>query len=416
MEVSEDCTYCISEEPAQKLDSESSYAKRQRLSRSPELFTSCGESEDDTASSTACRGHFFFPSDDECEAFSDDAIFPPDASVVDDGNWDGNTRTTDRDCESSSVIYPSDVSELEGEEATANVEEADSIDFPSQRAVTVDGQSPNERERAATVLVATCCEKDCLLHLTAHDVIMTRRKLSSLRGTEQRQWLMDRLVENSHEVEKGKLETKYLVAGQEVCQLAWCKVTLISSKRVSSALKSASLGQVIAEHGNKGKKRMNTKSENAKAWMQRYFHLIGDRMPHNSQIHLPSWETQKDLYTRYAEDMTLQNIASTEVVCLSMFYKLWNGDFSYVVIPEVSLDCMCMHTFNMCMTCDLRITHQTGILAFCVMEHLFHYVQQNRFAKCDICVKIKVERRDCLDKKKQSDLSGRLQDHLKMVE
>lgn len=256
--------------------------------------------------------------------------------MVDDGTWDGNTRTTDS---------PSDVSALETV-VNANEEKADSSDFPSRRTFTVDEQTPNERERAAIVLVARCCEKDCLLHLTAHDVIMTRRKLSSLRSIEQRQWLMDRLVENSHEVEKGKLETKYIVAGQEVCQLAWCKVTQISSKRVSSALKSASLGQVIAEHGNKGKKRMNTKSENAKAWMQRYFDLIGDRMPHKSQIHLPSWETQKDVYTRYVEDMTRQNIASTEIVCLSMFYKLWNDDFSHVVIPEVSLDFMCMHTLE----------------------------------------------------------------------
>ena len=55
----------------------------------------------------------------------------------------------------------------------ANEEKADSIDFPTRRTFTVDEQTPNERELAAIVLVARCCEKDCLLHLTAHDVIMT---------------------------------------------------------------------------------------------------------------------------------------------------------------------------------------------------------------------------------------------------
>lgn len=346
MEDAEDYVY-ISNEPEYELDTENSYSKRLRLSQSPKLFTSYEESEDYSASSTASCSQFIFPSEDECETSGESAIFPSDVSMADDGNWDGNARNTDRDCDSptTNIAYLSDVSALETV-VNANEEKADSIDFPSRRTSTVDEQPPNERERAAIVLVAKCCEKDCLLHLTAHDVIMTRRKLSSLRSIEQRQWLMDRLVENSHEVEKGKLETKYIVAGQQVCQLAWCKVTLISSKRVSSALKSASLGQVIAEHGNKGKKRMNTKSESAKAWMQRYFDLIGDRMPHNSQIHLPSWETQKDVYTRYAEDMTRQNIASTEIVCLSMFYKIWNDDFSYVVIPEVSLDFMCNHTFE----------------------------------------------------------------------
>ena len=67
---------------------------------------------------------------------------------------DGNTRTTDRDCDSSTttVTYPSDVSALE-EEVYANEEKADSIDFPSRRTYTVDEQTPNERERAAIVLV-----------------------------------------------------------------------------------------------------------------------------------------------------------------------------------------------------------------------------------------------------------------------
>lgn len=362
MEEFGDDVYFISNEPEYELDTETSYSKRLRFSQSPKLFTSCEESDDDSASSTASCGQFFFPSENECETSGDSAIFPSDVSMLEDENRDGNTITTDRDCNSptTTITYTSDVSTLDTV-VSANEKKADSIDFPSRRTFTADEEPPNERQSAAIVLVAKCCEKDCLLHLTAHDVIMTRRKLSSLRSNEQRQWLMDRLVENSHEVEKGKLETKYIVAGQEVCQLAWCKVTLISSKRVSSALKSASLGQVIAEHGNKGKKRMNTKSENAKAWMQRYFDLIGDRMPHNKQVHLPSWETQKDVYTRYVEDMTRQNIASTEIVCLSMFYRLWNDDFPHVVIPEVSLDFMCMHTFEFltcaCITSDVDTTH-----------------------------------------------------------
>ena len=68
--------------------------------------------------------------------------------------------------------------------------------------------------------------------------------------------------------------------------------------------------------------------------MQRYFDLIGNKMPQNNQIHLPSWETQKSVYERFWEDMAIKQI--TEVVSLSMFYKLWNDEFSHVAIPEVS--------------------------------------------------------------------------------
>ena len=98
-------------------------------------------------------------------------------------------------------------------------------------------------------------------------------------------------------------------------------------------------GKTVAEHGNKGRRRTNTKSESTKAWMKKYFNLVGDKMPHNSQIHLPSWETQKDVYMRYTEDMTLQSIPATDVVSLSMFYKIWAEDFPSVVIPEVRIDC-----------------------------------------------------------------------------
>ena len=44
-----------------------------------------------------------------------------------------------------------------------------------------------------------------------------------------------------------------------------------------------------------GNKRLNTKAEDAVAWMERYFNLIGDNMPDKDQILLLCWETQKDI-------------------------------------------------------------------------------------------------------------------------
>ena len=97
------------------------------------------------------------------------------------------------------------------------------------------------------------------------------------------------------------------------------------------------MGQVTTEHGNKGKKRCNSKSSGAKAWMHRYFHLVGDKMPHVDQIHLPSWETQKDVFFRYESGMTQQSIPASDIVSLSTFYRIWSEYFPQVVIPEVCL-------------------------------------------------------------------------------
>ena len=89
------------------------------------------------------------------------------------------------------------------------------------------------------------------------------------------------------------------------------------------------------EHGNKGAKRPSIRGESAKAWMTRYFNLVVDKMPHNKQIHLPSWDTQKDVYQRFREDMELQNVPASSIVALSTFYRIWADDFPNVVIPEV---------------------------------------------------------------------------------
>lgn len=59
-------------------------------------------------------------------------------------------------------------------------------------------------------------------------------------------------------------------------------------------------------------------------------------MPHNNQIHLPSWEIQKDVYTRYTEDVNQQQLPNSDILSLSMFYKIWKDEFSNVVMPEVS--------------------------------------------------------------------------------
>lgn len=269
-----------------------------------------------------------FSSHSDCETSSDGAFFPSDQP----------TEST------SAVRFPSDDNQGQREGNGAVEDELDSDTEALPYAATCGSDS--EREQVGSLLVSKCCHRQCLLHLTALDLLTARERYFSLKGNEQRQWLMDRLHENSHKKEQGKLLVKFSISGREICQMSWCRIYRISYRRLSRILKSVSSGSMVAEHGNKGRRKTNTKSDSAKAWMTKYFNLVGDKMPHNSQIHLPSWETQKDVHTRYTEDMTLQGMPALEIVSLSMFYKLWAEEFSNVVIPQVNIYIPC--TFTLC--------------------------------------------------------------------
>ena len=110
----------------------------------------------------------------------------------------------------------------------------------------------------------------------------------------------------------------------------------IVQKRLNRIIESVKQGQVLVEHGNFSKRRSIIRSEKAIVWMERYFNLIGDHMPDKNQIHLPSWESQKSIYTRYVDDMADQGIVTDEVIALSSFYRIWSTHVNHVSIPEVS--------------------------------------------------------------------------------
>lgn len=93
------------------------------------------------------------------------------------------------------------------------------------------------------------------------------------------------------------------MGGKEVCKEIFCQVYSLSPKRLYRVRKAVSQGQVNAQHGNKGRKKVSTRVNEAKTWMERYFNLIGDKMPDKNQIHLPSWDKQIDIYQRFKDDM-----------------------------------------------------------------------------------------------------------------
>ena len=152
-------------------------------------------------------------------------------------------------------------------------------------------------------LVSGCCQQQCLLSLTPKAILASHRKLNSLTSNAKRQWVTDKVFESSASSQQGKIEIRFSFSGVSVCNTAWCKIHQISQRQPSRVTRNVAQGLVNVQHGNKGKKRNNAKSDVAKTWMDRYFYLVGNKMPHSEQIHFPSWDTQKDVYLRYCSDI-----------------------------------------------------------------------------------------------------------------
>ena len=191
-----------------------------------------------------------------------------------------------------------------------------------------------ERRALADLLMSDCCKNKCLLHLTGNTILTTRRKVCCLQGHERWQWIIEKITDSSSYI-NGKLDTKFSVCGTDVCRTAFSQIYGFPPRTLSRAIKSVEQGELIVEHGNKGKKKTTAKCEGAKAWIDKYVNLIGDKMPNSKQIHLPCWDTQKDIYGRYKADMAKQMLDESAMISLSMFYKIWQDDFPHVVIPEV---------------------------------------------------------------------------------
>ena len=201
-----------------------------------------------------------------------------------------NTPTWSLTTDSDSIIFPSDDDDF------ADNHSDDAMLFPSDLEPDEDttpgdatSSKPNdsEKENLADVgltLVGGCCQQQCLLSLTPKAVLTIRGKIGALKSSEKNKWITDKVFESSRVSAscRGKLETNFVLSGVNVCATAWCKVVRVTQKQLSRISSNIAQGFLNVRHGNNGRKRNNTKSDVAKTWMERYFHLVGDKMPHNS--------------------------------------------------------------------------------------------------------------------------------------
>jgi len=180
----------------------------------------------------------------------------------------------------------------------------------------------------ALVTHQKCCSYSCLSYFTASEVGNALNFFRSKSSVEQNQFLLDsfKVLCNEH-------STNHLICGKQVCKKAYIQILGISEKRYKKILRVFKANPTVKFDRKPVIRSLSTKVTEAKAWMNRYFHRIGDCMPHIDQIHLPYGLTKGDIYLTMKAELVEQGLLV--VVSRSHFYKIWNASFKKVVIPKV---------------------------------------------------------------------------------
>lgn len=173
-----------------------------------------------------------------------------------------------------------------------------------------------------------CCAEQCLQKFATKDRNEITKFFQSKSQEEQRLYLHDIAVYSLPLSAKLRNE-KFMVHGHLVCIKAFAILLGTTPRR----LERVKLVRMVV-HGNKGMKRPTSKSLDAAAWMKSYFDRMGDHMPDCNRIHLPSFLNKREVYQKMHEDLSESGLK--DIISQSTFYDLWEKDFSYVLIPEVS--------------------------------------------------------------------------------
>jgi hypothetical protein len=127
------------------------------------------------------------------------------------------------------------------------------------------------------------------------------------------------------------METSFSVCGKNVCLPIWLSVLDLSRSRFYEVRQSFLQGALFIERISSPTAHQ-CKSFEAIAWMQQYFTQIGDSMPDRMALHLPSFLTNANVYSRMKEEL---EASGRQVISQSHFYNLWSVEFPHVSIPKV---------------------------------------------------------------------------------
>lgn len=186
-----------------------------------------------------------------------------------------------------------------------------------------------------TTLKMNGCQEQCATeHHNLHpiDLLTYHNHFAQLSRLSKRQWILDYLnTHSSRDTSSGEPVTVYLIGGKPVCQSLWVATLGFSSSLFYDVRKMFRNGHVrIAKEIQRAPLQ---RTSEAIAWMDTFFNLIGDHMPHRTAVHLPSSLSKSAVYQRMVVDMTGR--CKDSIVSLPQFFKVWDEHFHHVTIPKV---------------------------------------------------------------------------------
>ena len=146
------------------------------------------------------------------------------------------------------------------------------------------------------------CSNECATkvhHLNETDIFVAHQRFSHLGNFQQRQWVLDYLHTNTCKETNG---TIFVISGKAVCLSVWLSVLGLKKSRYYDVCKEFLRGVLFFEHLS-GTTMHRPKFYKAIAWMQHCFNQVGDQMPDQLAIYLPSFLTHGLLYGRMKEEL-----------------------------------------------------------------------------------------------------------------
>ena len=226
----------------------------------------------------------------------------------------------------SSILFLSEEASVSGENEQQSCK--DSLQDCCSFSLDTEASLPKE-----STLGKECCTGKCLQNFSVKEFNSATEHFQSKTPAEQRQFLHDSIIFSSPTSCKPAVKESFMLCGKQVCKRAFALLLGTTERRFDRIKQNCTSATRKLTHGNQGVKRTTTKSNDASAWMKNYFEQMGDHMPDNNRIHLPSFLTKREVYQRMMSDLT--DCGIKKIISLSTFYDLWERDFCHVLIPEV---------------------------------------------------------------------------------
>ncbi len=258
------------------------------------------------------------------------------------------------------------------------------------------------------LLSKKCCSRSCVTCFKKLSVLDVEGVRSDFYGlsteTAQNQYVIDYLRRHS-DCSGSVTSVMFTVAGKSVCKHCWRLAYGIKYTRFTNLLAKFEEGVVQIEHGRQGRESTREPTVRAAMWLRTFIDKIGDRMPTDGSIHLPSCMTKSDVFDLARHDLSSGGL----VVCSrSSFFQLWRRDFQHVKIPPVSI----LYCITICMSAFCRVP---CTCTYSYAQCLLYCFQENRFTTCDVCSAIREARMRTLDPAVRKWLTHVLETHSELV-